>query len=235
MDHTVNTMKRPVRSAAGWGVAILGAMLLNIALFGLMPGLIQGVPQKPENLDEIRPTRVVRMKKPDTPVRRKTPPEVTKPSPPEKQVTAPEQITRMDTPKPRIMPKLKFELNPRLPAAKTDLVMPSLAHFDVPVQAPKTSYNVMELDTGLTPLVKIPPMYPARAKRRGIEGFVTVTFTVTDSGTVTDIQIVDARPEKVFDTAVRNCISRWKFKVPTVDGVPVSANAKTTIKFQLEE
>lgn len=115
-----------------------------------------------------------------------------------------------------------------------DLVMPGLEHFSI---APilKAHYTMGELDFPLTPLVKIPPIYPMLATRRGIEGYVTVSFLVTKKGLVQQIRIVDSRPKHVFDKSVTNCVSQWKFKPGTIEGIPVATLAQTTIRFKLEK
>ncbi len=114
-----------------------------------------------------------------------------------------------------------------------DLVMPGLEHFSM---APilKAHYTMGELDSPLTPLVKIPPIYPMLATRRGIEGYVTVEFLVNNKGLVRQIRILDSRPEHIFDKSVANCVSQWKFKPGTMEGIPVATLVQTTIRFRLE-
>ena len=115
-----------------------------------------------------------------------------------------------------------------------DLVMPGLEHFSMDAPILKAHYAMGELDSPLTPLVKIPPIYPMLATRRGIEGYVTVEFLVTKKGLVQQIRILDSRPEHVFDKSVTNCVSQWKFKPGTIEGIPVATLAQTTIRFKLE-
>jgi len=91
-----------------------------------------------------------------------------------------------------------------------------------------------ELDSPLTPLAKIPPIYPLRAARRGIQGWVRVQFVVNTSGGVENPEILEADPDQIFDASVINCVAQWKFKPGTMEGVAVSTLAQTTIKFQLE-
>ena len=83
------------------------------------------------------------------------------------------------------------------------------------------TWNVSDLDAPLTPLVRMPPVYPSRAKRRGIEGWVRVKFQVKSGGEVARVEILEAQPEKIFDDSVRNCVSGWRFKPGTVAGEPV--------------
>ena len=57
------------------------------------------------------------------------------------------------------------------------------------------------------------PKYPRRARRRGIEGVVTVSFLVAKSGGVqaSSVRIISAKPAKVFDQAVLQAVLKWRF------------------------
>ena len=223
--------KGALRPALGWTAAILGALVLNIFLFGLMPGLVQTIPDNPEKRDDPVTVNVIRVKKAEPPPRKKEPP---KPPEPEKLQVQTRQ-TQIRSPKTDLKPRLPFELNVNLPAAPMDLAMPPLEHFSLDRPGLKSLYDISELDTGLMPLVKIPPLYPIRARRNGIEGSVTVEFTVTRDGLVSDISILAAKPETLFDNAVITCVSQWKFTPPKKEGVPVATRARTTVEFRLED
>ena len=60
-------------------------------------------------------------------------------------------------------------------------------------------------------LSKVPPKYPARAKREGWSGVVVLKFNVTESGSVTDINIVRSSSYPELDNAARNALRQWKF------------------------
>ena len=216
----------------GWVVALAGAFFLNLFLFGLMPGLIQQVPTAPDKLEDLQNIQVIRVKKEDSPLRKKQPKEIKPPKPadPLRQT----KVAQSTPKKMDVRPRLQFELNANLPSNSMDLVMPSLEHFSMDMPNLKDVYDLSDLDAGLTTLVRIPPIYPAHARRREIEGAVTVEFLVTKEGLVTDLNITEANPEGVFNSAVISCVSRWKFKPPTVEGIPVTARARTTINFKLD-
>ena len=56
------------------------------------------------------------------------------------------------------------------------------------------------------------PEFPRDAARQGVEsGAVRARLTINASGDVTNVAIVQARPLRVFDRAVTNALSRWKF------------------------
>ena len=233
MARTACRHIRPLKRLWGWAIAIAGSLVLNITLFGLMPGLIQGIPEVPDMREDLNPTQVIRIKRVETLPRRKEPKKISPPRP-VKQIRQ-TTLTRVRPQKPIVRPKLKFELNARLPEAPMDLAVPSLETVSMDIPVLKNIYDITELDTGLTALVKLPPVYPGRARAREIEGFVTVEFAVTPEGLVRDIKIIQSKPPTLFDKSVTACVARWKFHPPTVEGIPVTAKARTTIRFKLED
>jgi len=94
-------------------------------------------------------------------------------------------------------------------------------------------FEAYELDQAPQPIVRVPPQYPYGARERGIEGAVQIRMLVTTDGTVGDIQILEARPQGVFEDAVRRTVPQWKFAPGKVQGKPVTAWVVTTIHFDL--
>lgn len=86
----------------------------------------------------------------------------------------------------------------------------------------------------VVPLVRIQPQYPRDAAMNQIEGYVTVQFTITETGAVTNPRVIDAEPPRVFDRAALRAILRWKFKPRIIDGVAVARPATQTIDFTLD-
>ena len=91
------------------------------------------------------------------------------------------------------------------------------------------------IDSNVVPSLRIPPAYPKRALRSGIEGVVTVEFTITIDGSVRDAEIIEAKPPNIFDKSVLRAISKWKFNPDMVDGKPVEKRARQDIKFTLKK
>ena len=217
---------------AGWVLAMVLSAALNLFLFAVMPEMIRAVPDNLERHEPVQAIQVVRVRRPEPPPQKQEPPE---PEPPKsRKTTAPESVHKKMPKPPSVKPSLPFALNPKLPPMAHSLEMPPLATFAVDAPQLKDRYLAHELDAGLVSLAKVAPVYPLHAARRGIEGKVRVQFLVTAEGTVQDIKILAAEPEKVFDQSVIDCVSRWRFQPGRVQGVPVAALAQTTIKFQLE-
>ena len=91
------------------------------------------------------------------------------------------------------------------------------------------------IDSNVVPSLRIPPNYPNRALRSGIEGIVTVEFTITTDGSVKDAEIIEAEPPNIFDKSVLRAIAKWKFNPDMVDGQPVEKRARQDIKFTLKK
>jgi len=87
----------------------------------------------------------------------------------------------------------------------------------------------------LTPLVRVPAEYPISALSRRIEGFVILGFTVTESGSVTDAEILRAEPPGIFDRAALRAVSRFKYQPQFVDGKPVQVKTYTRLNFLMED
>lgn len=85
----------------------------------------------------------------------------------------------------------------------------------------------------LIPLVRVPPDYPISALSRGIEGYVILRFTVTETGSVTDPEVLRSDPEGVFDRAATRAVLRFKYQPQFADGKPVAVKTFTRLTFKL--
>ena len=209
-----------------WLWALVGALGLNLALFGLMPHLQHPatagatIDQPLANID------VIRIKRPDSEVKRKNqePPDPPQPKQPPPSMERPLQA-RLSLP---------FEINPRLPSGPQTLAFPPLDSSAFDTSGLGDAFAAGDLDNPLTVLVRVPPVYPLRAKHRGVQGWVRVRFIVNEEGRVDKVAVVESQPPGVFDRNVIRCVSGWRFKPGTVEGMPVKAWAETTIRFKLE-
>ncbi|MEX1033796.1 MAG: energy transducer TonB [Cellvibrionaceae bacterium] len=94
----------------------------------------------------------------------------------------------------------------------------------------------MDTDRRAMPMVRIPPQYPERALRQGIEGWVLLEFTITPVGTVEEIRIVEAEPPNVFDRASIRALQGWKYQPKMVNGQPVAQSGmRDLIVFEIQD
>ena len=133
------------------------------------------------------------------------------------------------------------ETPPETPPQDMDNIDPDAPSIDV--GRPEVSANTdiggpggMNIAEGdYLPIVRVAPVYPARALSRGLEGFVDLQFTVTTAGTVKD-PIVLQSTSSLFERAAIRAVLKFKYKPRVVDGVPVDVpGVKTRITFMLED
>jgi protein TonB len=82
-------------------------------------------------------------------------------------------------------------------------------------------------------LSRTKPAYPRDALQRGQEGWVKVSFTITEHGRIDNPSVVSSRPRQVFDQAALDAIMQWRFRPKMVNGKPVQTNAIQEIRFTL--
>jgi protein TonB len=101
------------------------------------------------------------------------------------------------TPEP---PKAEYKIEPPPP--------PAPPKVDAPPPPPKPAVR-----KGITPVTREDPVYPRAAIRAGIEkGRVLARVNIDENGHVTDVIIVSADPPRHFDNAVRDALSKWRFR-----------------------
>ncbi|QTP54591.1 energy transducer TonB [Billgrantia sulfidoxydans] len=87
------------------------------------------------------------------------------------------------------------------------------------------------VDVGqIAPTNRVPPEYPLRAQRRGLEGHVELQFLIRPDGSVdrSSIRVVESQPRNVFDSAAEQAVARWQFE--PASGV---RRARQRLEFQL--
>ncbi len=79
----------------------------------------------------------------------------------------------------------------------------------------------------VAPVLDVAPEYPVSAVRREIDGFVTVRFDIDQDGKPHNIEIVEASPARLFNSAVRTAIKRSSFEL--ADGVTSTRVERTYV------
>jgi TonB family protein len=77
----------------------------------------------------------------------------------------------------------------------------------------------------------VSPTYPDAARKRGIEGWVELAFTVQTNGTVDNVEIRNASPAEVFDDAAMRAVRQWRFEPVVRNGEKVEQRAMVRLKF----
>lgn len=85
---------------------------------------------------------------------------------------------------------------------------------------------------------RAPPRYPTKAHNRNVEGWVEVKFFIDVSGVPIEIEIIDSKPKKLFDSAALKAVRKWRFSPARNEetGLPVQSTIiSTKVQFKLEE
>ncbi|CAH0536377.1 energy transducer TonB [Vibrio marisflavi] len=80
------------------------------------------------------------------------------------------------------------------------------------------------------PIVRIVPVYPEFAVERHVEGYVNLAYDVDSKGSVTNVRILDSKPEHIFNESAVQALSDWKFSIYP-KGKQVIARKNQTVRF----
>ncbi len=78
----------------------------------------------------------------------------------------------------------------------------------------------------------VEPRFPRRLQFSDRSGWVEVRFRVDRSGATTDIEILDAEPGTIFNTAALVAVRKWRFKPMVVDGEAVESITEVRLRFE---
>jgi periplasmic protein TonB len=81
---------------------------------------------------------------------------------------------------------------------------------------------------------KVDAIYPLRAQRQRIEGWVEMTFTIDTSGNVKNVAVVNAQPKRQFDREAMRALSQYKFRPRIEGGKAVESQARQRLEFRLQ-
>ncbi len=96
-----------------------------------------------------------------------------------------------------------------------------------------TAFSIQ--DAEFMPLVKVLPIYPRRALLRGEEGWVLLRFTITASGRVKDIEVVEST-DSIFERPSIEAAKKFKYQPRIVNGEPVEVTGVLHyVRFGIEE
>lgn len=220
--------------------SFLGALLIALALFALMVMLV--MPPRDDSAPDQELARVSfvrsvsdttsesRERQPREAPERPQPPEPTpQPTPPQQQSQVSAELD-LNIEVPSIDAQISLSSAPKLEgltAAEVQSTPPA------PVSAPAMNAEP-SLSEEVTPLNDVPPNYPQRALAAGIEGEVSLAFTITAEGRVDNLRVTHAEPKGVFDREARRAASRWRFAPRRENGQPVAREATKTLYFKLD-
>lgn len=141
-------------------------------------------------------------------------------------------IRQLQPPKPQSIPQalLRSDIQPADTGAKIDMTgfQPDKLSIDTSVGI---SHNGQLADKAATPLFRAEPRFPPEAARQGLSGWVVLSFSIDETGSVTDIAVVTAEPRNVFEREAVRALRRWKYQPQIVNGKTVK---QTNLQVQLD-
>lgn len=95
-------------------------------------------------------------------------------------------------------------------------------------------FRYLAAPTSPIPVFQTRPKFPFLMRQAGISGEVVVSFRVREDGSVDDVTVVRSS-RKEFESAAKECISKWRFKPASIEGRPVSTRLQMPFIFTLNE
>ncbi len=198
--------------------SLLGGIAISLALLWMMNWMLIHKTAEIQSNQQRPVMEFVRLKRDtETRVRQRQQPE---PPPIAEEIPPPSpEIQKLDIAQPAIKaPNIAFSV--------PDVPMAISGPYIGPVRQGQPDRDFMAIS-------RVPPQYPFRAQRRGIEGWVKVSLLITEKGTVQDVVVVDSEPEGIFDNAAIQAVLKWKFKPRIEEGKAVAVRAEQTVNFKL--
>jgi len=190
-------------------LALLCAIPVTLGLFSVMVILIETADQRIDDKKSQKLVEIIMSERSIETHLKEVKPD--KPQGPQEQPDMPAPITS----------------TPHVSSGAIEMTPPS---FKAEVNISRGGWNSGEGD--FMPIFTIPPKYPRRAERSGITGYVVVKFTVTKNGSVRNPQVIESKPNKIFDAAAIKAVAKYKFKPRVIEGEALEvAGVTQTIKF----
>ncbi len=199
-----------------YAISVVSGAFVATLLFLLMNGLIAGEPEvdlEPAPI-ELPDFVMVTDEEVENKIIRERPPE---PKPPKE---PPPPVTESDPD--RTKPP------PDFPDIETPVVSIGLGGD---VYTPDHISNRSQ-EGDVVPVFLMQAQYPREAALDGTEGWVKLVFTIERDGSVSDVEVVESYPRRVFDSAAVAAMYKSKFKPRVVDGVPVARRVSMTTEFK---
>lgn len=195
------------------------AVVMAFAVFSFMAWMVDNGNRKPPASKPALSFNMVMVEhEQDVQRRHRSVPE--KPKMPE----APKQSPVSDVSSADVSPMNSIE---SLPALGLDTSIHGLA-----IDAP--TFGDFGVNQQAMPITRVEPVYPARAQKRRIEGFVSLRFTIDKTGRPTDIEVVDSEPKRIFDREAVRALGKWKYQPQIIDGKAVEQPGQTVkVEFKL--
>jgi len=113
---------------------------------------------------------------------------------------------------------------------KQDIITPQLAEQATTQRSLESRYYANRP----SPLYRRPPDYPRQALAMRIEGKVAVQYDVDNNGRVTNIRIISAKPNMIFNRSIKNAMHFWQYEAKAAKDLIITIifNRDKSVKLQ---
>jgi TonB family protein len=82
-------------------------------------------------------------------------------------------------------------------------------------------------------LKQVPPIYPEKARKAGVQGTVVLKVHVSKTGDIENIEMLSGHPMLV--PAAIEAVKQWKYKPYLLNGEPVAVETQVSVNFTLSD
>ena len=149
-----------------------------------------------------------------------------------RQRSVPEQPKAPEVPEQQPVSQARTQVSQVSPLAMQPTLGLNTAVDGLAISAP--TFGDFGVNQQAMPLYRVEPRYPAKALKRGAEGFVVLKFTIDPTGRPTDIEVLDANPKRMFEKEAMRALRKWKYQPKVVDGTSFAQVGQTVrLEFKL--
>ncbi|MFM2590085.1 energy transducer TonB [Vibrio sp. TBV020] len=148
-----------------------------------------------------------------------------------RQRSVPEQPKAPEVPEHAPTSQAKTQLTQISPMSQPSLGL-NTAVDGLAITAP--TFGDFGVNQQVMPLYRVEPRYPAKALKRGAEGYVIMKFTIDPTGKPTNVEVMEANPRRMFEREAVRALKKWKYQPKIVDGSAVAQVGQTVrLEFKL--
>lgn len=213
----------PQTPRQGWIGPVLGAALITVAVFLVLPltQLISSSAQKKLLLSKVD------VAMPPTP-----PPSVEPPPPPPPPQEKPEEPKPELTEQPRQLTLSQLDLDVNVGTGGA--LAGGLGTFEAAAESLKelSVFDVADLDRPPELIAAVSPVYPHALRKARVEGTVTILFVLDETGQVEEPRVETASRTE-FERPALEAVRRWKFKPGQKEGQAVKTYMRLPLRFKM--
>lgn len=80
------------------------------------------------------------------------------------------------------------------------------------------TYSELGCGPNYSPRQEVQPVYPLRAQQMGIQGYIVMGFTIGTDGSVSNVNVIDAKPAAAFVRSATQAVENLEFPPCVIDG-----------------